>query len=75
LDGNQLQEIPKEIGNLLLLERLDISNNQLSEIPDIWGALKKLYYLNISDNPIIEILEVLYEMDTITLIIHGKQSL
>jgi internalin A len=50
LSGQNLYELPSEIGQLQSLERLDISNNQLTELPDeLWG-LTRLKHLNLAEN-------------------------
>ena len=55
LSGNQLTEIPKEIGNLHNLQILYLSHNQLTEIPKEIGNLDKLQYLDLDNNQLTEI--------------------
>ena len=47
LQGNDITgEMPKELGNLSNLTKLDLGNNRLmGEIPSTLGNLKKLQYL------------------------------
>jgi Leucine-rich repeat (LRR) protein len=42
--------VPAEIGQLLKLEVLDLSNNQLTGLPNELGNLKNLKTFNISGN-------------------------
>ena len=46
LNNNQLNEIPKEIGNLINLRNLYLENNQLSDIPKEIGNLINLQILH-----------------------------
>ena len=55
LSGNQLKEIPKEIGNLRHLQEIDLSENELTEIPKEIGNLQELLSLNLSENELTEI--------------------
>jgi Leucine-rich repeat (LRR) protein len=41
-DGNQLTEVPKEIGNLVNLAYVVLEDNQLTEVPK---EIDKLVYL------------------------------
>ncbi|KAF5480865.1 hypothetical protein F2P56_001575 [Juglans regia] len=52
LPGNHITgEIPKEFGNLISLESLDLTNNNLTgEIPSSLGNLKALQFLTLSQN-------------------------
>ncbi|RYR35170.1 hypothetical protein Ahy_A10g050302 isoform B [Arachis hypogaea] len=52
LNGNGITGgIPKELGNLTRLVRLDLQNNRLTgEIPSSLGNLKKLQFLTLSQN-------------------------
>jgi Leucine-rich repeat (LRR) protein len=58
INGNQLEQLPEEIGNLVALEKFDISNNKLKRLPASVGKLKKLEELNLSGNVIAEGLPV-----------------
>src|ERR1700679_3205952 len=46
----QLQTVPKELGHLASLKRLDLSNNQLQTIPKELGQLTSLRQLYLSNN-------------------------
>eukprot|EP00405_Crypthecodinium_cohnii_P012379 CAMPEP_0206428256 /NCGR_PEP_ID=MMETSP0324_2-20121206/5541_1 /ASSEMBLY_ACC=CAM_ASM_000836 /TAXON_ID=2866 /ORGANISM="Crypthecodinium cohnii, Strain Seligo" /LENGTH=899 /DNA_ID=CAMNT_0053893719 /DNA_START=39 /DNA_END=2738 /DNA_ORIENTATION=- len=50
LDGNKLQELPKEIGRCAFLERLHLADNQLTSLPEEVGELRSLKALNVSRN-------------------------
>lgn len=50
LEGNALQEIPKEIGELKQLKRLELSANKLTDLPGNIEELKGLTYLSLNDN-------------------------
>src|SRR5579863_7319219 len=53
LDNKQIQEIPKEIGNLTNLQELGLYNNKkISSIPKEIGNLTNLTILDLSDNEI-----------------------
>ncbi|CBJ27282.1 Hypothetical leucine rich repeat protein [Ectocarpus siliculosus] len=50
---NDLQEsLPKEIGGLKKLRRLDLANNRLEEIPDEASLLQDLEHVGLQGNPI-----------------------
>jgi hypothetical protein len=48
--GNALKEVPDEIGELALLEKLDLANNQISMISEKIGKLHRLEELNLTGN-------------------------
>lgn len=50
MDGNQLSELPQEIGNLKNLLCLDVSENRLERLPEEISGLTSLTYLVISQN-------------------------
>lgn len=47
-----LQSLPRSIGNLEMLEELDISNNQIRVLPDSFGNLQRLRVLRAEENPL-----------------------
>ncbi|CAO2173359.1 unnamed protein product [Urochloa humidicola] len=47
-----LQYLPRSIGNLEMLEELDISNNQIRVLPDSFGNLQHLRVLRAEENPL-----------------------
>ncbi|MGJ3244528.1 MAG: COR domain-containing protein [Elainellaceae cyanobacterium] len=50
LAGNDLEELPPEIGHLTNLQRLDLSSNSLSSLPAEIGQLTNLQALDLSSN-------------------------
>jgi Leucine-rich repeat (LRR) protein len=50
LAGNQLRELPKELGQLAQLEELDLAGNQLRELPKELGRLAQVRWLDLSGN-------------------------
>jgi Leucine-rich repeat (LRR) protein len=50
LDKNQLSEIPKTLGKLTSLRRLDLSYNQLASLPANLGQLTNLAELSVAAN-------------------------
>ena len=55
LSGNQLSEVPPELGSLSNLEWLWLQRNQLSEVPSELGSLSNLEWLDLSHNRLTEI--------------------
>jgi hypothetical protein len=55
LRGNQLDEFPKEIGQLQKLEVLDLSYNNLVELPKEIGQLQNLVILRLGNNNLVEL--------------------
>jgi Leucine-rich repeat (LRR) protein len=49
---NQIDAIPKEIGNLINLTELDLSNNKITLLPSEIGKLQKLTMLDLDNNQI-----------------------
>ncbi|ONK81848.1 uncharacterized protein A4U43_C01F33490 [Asparagus officinalis] len=47
-----LLALPRSIGNLEMLEELDVSNNQIRVLPDSFGMLSKLRVLRAEENPL-----------------------
>ena len=54
LEGNELHELPPEIGQLTNLQRLDLRGNQLSELPPEIGQLTNLQELALDGNPLLK---------------------
>ncbi|MDP3889399.1 MAG: leucine-rich repeat domain-containing protein [bacterium] len=50
LSGNDLEELPEEIGDLKNLMFLDVSFNKLKKLPQVIGKLKKLRQLDLASN-------------------------
>jgi len=50
MNNNQLTKIPKEIGNLTNLTKLNIQNNHLIELPKEIGNLTNIIELNVQNN-------------------------
>jgi len=57
----QLTELPKEIGNLVNLIKLCLSNNQLTELPKEIGNLVNLTELDLGGNQLTELPKELQE--------------
>jgi Leucine-rich repeat (LRR) protein len=47
-----MRYLPRSIGNLEMLEELDISNNQIRVLPDSFRMLTKLRILRVEENPL-----------------------
>ncbi|TVU05173.1 hypothetical protein EJB05_48326, partial [Eragrostis curvula] len=47
-----MRSLPRSIGNLEMLEELDISNNQIRVLPDSFGNLQRLRVLRAEENPL-----------------------
>ncbi|XP_020579010.1 plant intracellular Ras-group-related LRR protein 4 [Phalaenopsis equestris] len=47
-----LLSLPRSIGNLEMLEELDVSNNQIRVLPDSFGNLSQLRLLHAEENPL-----------------------
>jgi internalin A len=55
LGGNQLKELPAEIGKLRILQKLYLQKNELREVPiELW-SLSKLQELSLSENELREL--------------------
>ncbi|MCU0352559.1 MAG: hypothetical protein MUD08_02280 [Cytophagales bacterium] len=54
LSENQLTELPADIGNFVLLERLDLSQNELIALPVQVMQLEKLKQVSLYRNPILK---------------------
>lgn len=48
--NNLLSSLPREIGNLRMMTKLDLSGNALKSLPDEIGNLTELNWLNLSQN-------------------------
>lgn len=55
LSGNQIEEVPTEIGNLVKLRWLNLQSNKIKNIPAEIGNLIKLKEFHLEHNPIAEI--------------------
>ncbi|MFC1715730.1 COR domain-containing protein [Candidatus Poribacteria bacterium] len=55
LSGNELTELPSEIGQLTSLTRLDLRSNKLTELPPEIGQLTSLTSLFLSNNELTEL--------------------
>ncbi|TKY58398.1 Plant intracellular Ras-group-related LRR protein 4 [Spatholobus suberectus] len=47
-----MRSLPRSIGNLEMLEELDISNNQIRVLPDSFRMLTRLRVLKVEENPL-----------------------
>jgi Leucine-rich repeat (LRR) protein len=47
-----MRSLPRSIGNLEMLEELDISNNQIHILPDSFRMLTHLQILRVEENPL-----------------------
>ncbi|MFX1236103.1 MAG: leucine-rich repeat domain-containing protein [Promethearchaeota archaeon] len=52
ISNSDLKTIPKSIGNLEMLEVLDLPFNRINNLPESIGLLKNLRYLNLDSNPL-----------------------
>jgi len=50
LEGNELTEIPQDIGKVMHLEILWLKNNKIKTLPSGIGQLRKLRELSVSEN-------------------------
>ena len=50
LDGNNFNEIPESIDNLMNLQHLELSNCKISNVPESIGNLAQLTHLDIANN-------------------------
>jgi internalin A len=53
--GNQLSQVPAEIGQLTNLQQLDLRSNQLSQVPAEIGQLTSLQQLDLSSNQLSQV--------------------
>lgn len=52
VDRNQIEQLPKEIGQLQNLILLDLSGNKLRQLPEEVARLKRLVFLDLRGNPL-----------------------
>ena len=64
--GLVVYELPEELGQLALLEELDVSRNKLRTLPDALGELSQLKVLNASGNSITELSPPLLALPALT---------
>ncbi|HKQ46748.1 MAG TPA: COR domain-containing protein [Phycisphaerae bacterium] len=62
LQGNQLAEVPKELGELKELKELRLHNNQLTTVPKELGQLKSLTELRLHNNQLTSVPKELGEL-------------
>jgi Leucine-rich repeat (LRR) protein len=55
LQDNALTTLPKEVGHLQYLTRLNVSHNKLNQLPTEFFRLPKLIQLNLSHNVIVDL--------------------
>jgi len=66
LSGNQLKELPKEIGELKNLTSINLSRNQLKELPKEIGGFKNLTSIDFSGNQLKELPKEIGEFKNLT---------
>ncbi len=66
LSGEELTEVPLEIGRLTQLEKLSLHNNQITEIPAAITQLTNLTTLDLSGNQIVEIPATITQLTNLT---------
>lgn len=62
LRGMRLTELPELIGQLILLQSLNLASNNLIALPEWLGGLTKLRSLNLSNNPLTTLPECIKEL-------------
>ena len=54
LSGYNYLYLPDSIGNLSMLESLDLRSNMFRKLPDVWDRLKNLKSLDLRHNKFLE---------------------
>jgi internalin A len=75
LNGNQLTELPKEIGELKNLTLLNLRENQLTELPKKIAQLKSLAWLGLSSNQLTTLPKEIGELKNLTWLDLGGNQL
>ena len=76
LDDSNVTNLPKEIGQLTKLKKIDLRDNQLTELPDEISNLKNLEILNISNNDINKLPDNIVNLKKLRLFIfNGNENL
>ena len=52
LNGNQIENVPDNVGDLTKLRRLRLSDNNITELPDSLATLNELKSIQIENNPL-----------------------
>jgi hypothetical protein len=75
LTGNKLTQLPKEIGNMVNLEKLLLNKNQLTELPKEIGKLKKLKSLSLFDNKVTQLPKEIGDLTNLEELVLARQKL
>lgn len=65
LSGNEISELPTEIGNLTKLIEIDLSYNKITSLPESIGQLSNLLVLNINNNMLISLPDGIYNLENL----------
>lgn len=60
--GNQLQSLPKEIGNLVNMRFLTVASNNLTSLPEEMNKLEKLELIYLANNKFQDIFTVIQKL-------------
>lgn len=71
--GN-VQQLPKNIGNLKKLKSLLLGKNQILQLPESIKNCKEITWLSIIDNPLKEFPEVIYELFSLEILNIGSEN-